>query len=251
MLSETDRTAFLTAIDRVNALSSPGAGIGTYNEKTLHRVLKYFFEPDETYHEVRLGDYVADVKRDNRIIEIQTAGFQAIKNRLDFFLHSNEVTIVYPVIGRKYLIWVDPATGDGTHPKLTLKKGNAVSVLPELYRLGELFYFPALTIKCMILEVTEYRLQDGWGRDGKRGAHRIDRIPSDLLDIETICGTDDLRRLLPFDKAEEFTAKEFAKACGFSHKSTRDISMSLKFLKQAGVIENCAKSGNAVIYRMT
>ena len=251
MLCETDRTAFLATIDRVNTQLSPEAGIGTYNEKTLHRVLKYYFEPDESYHEVKLGDYVADIKRDNRIIEIQTAGFQAIKNRLDFFLRSNEVTVVYPVIGRKYLVWVDPETGDGTTPKLTNQKGKAVSVLPELYRLGELFYSHDLTLKCMILEVTEYRLKDGWGREGKRGAHRIDRIPSDLLDIETIRTPEDLRRMIPFDKSNEFTSKEFAKACGFSHKSTRDISMSLKFLKQASIIENCSKAGNAILYRLT
>ena len=251
MLCETDREVFLNAVERVKAQPLLEASIGTYNEKTIHRVLKYFFETDEAYHEVKLGDFVADVKCDNRIFEIQTAGFHAIKNRLDFFLQSNEVTVVYPVIGRKYLVWIDPETGDGTLPKLINKKGKAVSVLPELYRLGELFNSPYLTVKCIILEVTEYRLRDGWGRGGKRGAHRIDCIPSDILDIETVCGTDDLRRLIPFGKSEEFSAKEFARACGFSHKSTRVISMSLKFLKQSGVIESCSKAGNAVIYRLT
>ena len=41
----------------------------------------------------------------------------------------------------------------------------------------------------------EYRLQDGWGREGKKGSHRYDRVPtgicegehSFLLHVDSLC----------------------------------------------------------------
>ena len=250
MISEIDRVVFLKSIETVSGNNALPSGIGTYKEKTLHRVLKFYFEPDDSFHEVKIGEYVADIKHDNRITEIQTAAFGAIKNRLDFFLRSYEVTVVYPILGKKYLVWVDPESGESSDAVLTPKKGRAIHVLPELGRLGRIFFDNSLSVKCVILEVTEYKMKDGWGNGGKRGAHRIDRVPSALIDIISINDTDDVRRILPYDTGDEFTSKEFAKKCGFSHKSTRDIAMSLKFLQEAEIVDRVSKSGNAYIYRV-
>lgn len=229
---------------------SSDSGIGTYNEKTTHRVLKSFFEPDVTFHEIPCGMYVADIKRGNRIIEIQTSGFAAIRDRLDFFLQSNEITLVYPIYKTKRIVWVDPENGVGDRSVLSPKRGNAVQLLPELGRIGDLFLSGGIEVKCMLLEGTEYRLRDGWGNDGKRGAHRIDRLPSGLVDIISVRTSDDLRALIPFESGDMFTSKEFAKACGFSGKSWRDIGMSIKFLIQAGIVEHIGKDGRAFVYRV-
>ena len=225
------------------------SGIGTYNEKTIHKVLKYFFEPDDFFHEIPLGDYIADIKRDNKIVEIQTSAFSSVRNRLDFFLRSNEVEVVYPIVGRKHLVWIDPATGDSAGPVLTHRKLNMTKVLPELGRLGALFNDPRLSVTCVIMEATEYRLKDGWGNGGKRGAHSVDKVPTSLMDMATIADAGDISKLLSFSENDEFTSKEFAKACGFSHRSTRDISMALKFLRDMGIIETVSKRGNALVYR--
>ncbi len=226
-------------------------GIGTYNEKTTHRVLKSFFEPDVRFHEVPCGAYVADIKRDNRIIEIQTSGFAAIRGRLDFFLQSNKVTLVYPIYKTKRIVWVDPENGLSEKSVRSPKRGSELSLLPELGRIGDLFLSGGIEVKCMLLEGTEYRLRDGWGNDGKRGAHRIDRIPGALVDIISVCSADDLRALIPFDSGDSFTSKEFAKACGFSKRSWRDIGMAIKFLMQAGIAEHIGKEGRAFLYRVT
>ena len=48
-------------------------GIGTLSERCLHAVLKYWVEPDESRHEVRLPcGLVADVFDGERVVEIQT-----------------------------------------------------------------------------------------------------------------------------------------------------------------------------------
>ena len=250
MVSDIEKTDFLKAVERANEVASSPCGIGTFKEKSLHKVLKFFFEPDDTFHEIPVGDYIADIKRSNRITEIQTAAFNTIVNRLDFFLLDHEVTVIYPVIARKKLVWIDPESGESSPPVLTPKKGRAIHVLPELYRLGDLFFDKSLCVKCVLIEVVEYRMRDGWGNGGKRGAHRLDRVPTALIDIEMICGAGDVGRLLPFASGDEFTAKEFAKSCGFSYKSTRDISMALKFLVRAELVTHVSKIGNAFVYRM-
>lgn len=262
MVTDTEKASFAAVLAAFsgefllpeNAIGTAGippeGGIGTYNEKTTHRVLKSFFEPDVSFHEVPCGAYVADIKRGNRIIEIQTSGFAAIRDRLDFFLQSNEVTLVYPVYRTKRIVWVDPQSGLAEKSVPSTKRGSALSILPELGRLGELFPAGGIGVKCVLLDGTEYRLRDGWGNDGKRGAHRIDRIPNALVDIVTVRTSDDLRALIPFESGDTFTTKSFAKACGFSKRSWRDIGMAIKLLVHCGIAENSGKKGRAFVYRV-
>lgn len=72
-------------------------GIGTLGERTLHMVLKRYFEPDESLHEIRVGGFVADIVRPNGIIEIQTRDFSKLRRKLAAFLELGPVTVVYPV----------------------------------------------------------------------------------------------------------------------------------------------------------
>ena len=250
MINDEQKSRFLRAIEIAKKRGRGDSGIGTYNEKSIHKVLKYFFEPDDSFHEIPLGNFIADIKRDNRIVEIQTSAFNNVRNRLDFFLQSNEVEIVYPIVGKKYLVWIDPGTGESEEPVLTHRKLKATTVLPELGRLGDLFNDSRLSVICVIIEAIEYRLKDGWGNGGKRGAHSIDHIPVSLIDMVTVSNANDILGIIPFEENGEFTSKEFAKACGFSHKSTRDISMALKFLRETGIIDKASKKGNSIIYRI-
>lgn len=57
-------------------------GIGTLGEKTLHRVLKAYFQPDPSKCEVRVGPYVADALTGSGIVEIQTRSFYKLRPKL-------------------------------------------------------------------------------------------------------------------------------------------------------------------------
>ena len=74
------------------------SGIGTLSEKSLHAVLKRYYQPAEAYREIRVGRYVADVvTQDGCILEIQTRSLSAIKKKLSVFLEQYEVILVHPV----------------------------------------------------------------------------------------------------------------------------------------------------------
>ena len=80
--------------------------IGTYKEKKLHIILKKYFEPDERYHEIPTNGYIADIRKDNNIIEIETSGFSGLKPKLDAYLPTFHVTLVYPVAAKRYISWI-------------------------------------------------------------------------------------------------------------------------------------------------
>ena len=107
-----DTERFLQA--RKEALGRVGGagGIGTLSEKALHAALKSYYEPDFESREVKVGGFVADIVGENGIIEIQTRGFDRLGRKLDAFLEAVRVTVVYPVVPKRGLCWVDPETGE-------------------------------------------------------------------------------------------------------------------------------------------
>ena len=106
-----DEDRFLQCCREVMEEGGRDQGIGTLGEKSLHAALKRYLEPDETFREVAIGRYVADIVNPEGIIEIQTGGFGRLREKLGFFLDHYPVTVVYPVAQVKWLIGVDQ---DGT-----------------------------------------------------------------------------------------------------------------------------------------
>ena len=105
---------FLAACDRIIHTEHIENGIGTLSEKTVHSVLKYYLEPDTSFHEVKTGRYVADIRTPDGIYEIQTRQFNKLRNKLEAFLPEYSVTVVYPIPHIKYLRWIDGQTGEIT-----------------------------------------------------------------------------------------------------------------------------------------
>lgn len=56
-----DSQAFDAAKEKIIGKSHNDKGIGTLSEKTLHAVLKMYYEPDEDNHEVAIDGYFADI----------------------------------------------------------------------------------------------------------------------------------------------------------------------------------------------
>ena len=78
----------------------------------MHAALKSYYEPEFESREVKVGGCVADIVGENGIIEIQTRRFDRLGRKLDAFLEAARVTVVYPVVPKRGLCWVDPETGE-------------------------------------------------------------------------------------------------------------------------------------------
>ena len=119
---------FLAACDRIIHTEHIENGIGTLSEKTVHSVLKNYLEPDTTYHEIKTGRYVADIRTPDGIYEIQTRQFNKLRNKLEAFLPEYSVTVVYPIPHIKYLRWIDGQTGEITPARKSPKKRTRTSI---------------------------------------------------------------------------------------------------------------------------
>ncbi len=222
-------------------------GIGTYQEKTLHAVLKDYYAPDKDMQEIPIDGYVADIYTGSEIIEIQTGNFNKMRNKLECFLPNYPVTIVYPVPRVKYLLWVDQESGECSSPRKSTVKGSVYRAFYELYKIKQYLPDPNLCLCFPLLEVEEYRLLNGWSRDKKKGSSRYDRIPKALLDEVRFERIEDYVQLIPYELEEPFSVKDFAKAIGERKEIAGNVLHILNYLH---VVERCGKSGNAYLYRV-
>lgn len=223
-------------------------GIGTLGEKTVHSTLKQYFSRDLSCQEIKIGRYFADVCVDGRIYEIQTRQFNKLCAKLDFFLKDHKVTVVYPVTNHNYLRWVSPATGEITPPKKSTHRGNPLQVFAELYRIRPVLSHPNFSLKIVLMDMEEYRLLDGYGKEKKKGATKCDKFPLSLVaeyDIETPM---DYMMLLPAALPDTFTAKEFALLA----KIPLGLAQTaLLLLSELGVVFRTGRQGNAFLYTLT
>ena len=222
-------------------------GIGMQSEKTLHAVLKAFKDPDEDHHEIPVENYIADIYHDGTITEIQTAHMDAMRAKLACFLPKYPVRIVYPIPAGKWIIWVSPETGEILRRNRSPVRGSFYHAFRELYRIRPFLKEPNLSLELLLIDIDEYRLLDGWSRDGKRGSHRYDRIPLQLQDRMVLSSAEDYRQLIPEELPEIFTSADFAAAVHFKKTG---FSTVLLLLTELGVVERTGKKGNAWLYRV-
>lgn len=222
-------------------------GIGTLGEKTLHVVLKRYMEPYESSHEVKVGSYIADIVGENGIVEIQTSGFDKLRNKLAAFLEVAAVTVVYPITSTKLLIWIDPETGEVTSRRKSPKRGTAFEAFYELYKIKMLLNNPNLKLHILLIDMEEYRNLNGWSHNRKRGSSRYERIPLALVDEVKIECPQDYLKLIPVGLPDRFTSKDYQKATGLSLGGAQT---GLNVLSHVGAVRQVGKQGRLNLYEI-
>ncbi len=222
-------------------------GIGTLRERSLHAVLKNYIEPDTSLHEQKLSGFVADIYDGSRIIEIQTRNFYSLKKKLDTFLKLAPVTVVYPLPAEKYLSWIDPETGEIVSRRKSPRRGRPADIMNELIHILPYLKDPNLTLRLMYIDLEEYRLMNGWGKDHKHGGVRQERVPKALREDKTIRSASDYEYFLPEGLSREFTIKEYRSAAKVSLTCAK---RAVYILCMMGITEKTGKRGRAYLYRI-
>lgn len=238
---------FETACQKVLAGNHAKRGIGTLGEKTLHAVLKRYMEPYEDSHEVKIGGFVADIVSEHGIVEVQTQGFDKLRRKLEAFLSVTNVTVVYPIAATKWLVWIDPATGEVTTRRKSPRRGTVQDAFFELYKIKMFLNDERLRLHFVLLDIEEHRLLDGWSKDKKRGSHRYERIPVRLVDKVLVECAADYEKLLPANLPDEFTSKDYKKASGLP---LHGAQTALNVLATVGAVTNIGKQGRLNLYHV-
>lgn len=243
-----DRELFEEAKRKVIGIDRPREVIGTLGEKSLHAVLKHYFEPYPENHEIKLGSFYADIVGEEGIFEIQTKGVYKLREKLSYFLAVSRVTLVIPVPLQRRLIWIDPETGEASPGRTTKAAGSVFDVLCELGGISELLPHPNLSVCAVLLNVCDYKLLDGRGEKKKLRATKFDRIPEELVEEIYVNVPEDYWQLLPENFPEEFVVKDIQK---FTKRKSRECYKALKAMEQAGLCSCVGSSGRSRKYKLS
>lgn len=243
-----DEQAFEQARERIVGRLHNDKGIGTLREKSVHGILKFYYEPDEDCHEVALAGYVADIFNEQEgVIEIQTRNMDKMRSKLAIFLNLYPVTVVYPMPFRKWVSWIDPETGVISKLRKAPKIWSPYEAFYELYKIKPYLTHPNLRIRIVMMNMEEYRMLNGWNATRKRGAARVDRIPLTIEREYIIDQVEDYLQFVPYELEEDFTSSDFAKAAKIAVDTARQ---ALNILYGTGTVLRVGKRGNTYLYRV-
>lgn len=237
---------FNEAVTRVREGDLPTQSIGVLKEKPLHATLKWWLDDNPAHHEITLPcGKVADIYDGTTVTEVQTGSFTPMRKKLEVLLPDYPVTVVHPVVRRKYLTWIDPDTGETSPARKSPRVGSFTDGGKQLIYLLPLLGHPNLTVRLVLIDAEEQRIADGWGNGGKRGSHRAVLLPLSVEDTLDLRCPADYAALIPAGLPATFTAAQFGKA---AKMQGRNLNGTLKVLLDRGVITRTEKQSNAWIY---
>jgi len=223
-------------------------GIGTLNEGTLHAQIKDWLAQPGDQFEVPVDGFVVDIVRGQRLIEVQTRNFASIKAKLWKLTREHDVLLVHPIAACKWIVKVDPETGELLSRRRSPKRGRPCHLFDELIRVPTLINDPHFSLDILMTHEDEIRVADGKGSWRRKGVSIVDRRLIDVVERCRYACAADLGRLLPEDMPELFTNRDLKATMGVSLRQAQRISYCLA---RIGVIERDGKRGRAYLYRRT
>lgn len=222
--------------------------IGTLSEKSIHSEIKNYLEPNKEYQEVKVGNYIADIKRYNEIFEVQTQQFKNLISKLNYYIKNGyDITVVYPLVQEKYINWIDPISTEIVERRKSSYKRYIQDIFKELYWIKDYIVKEQIKLKIITLTAEEYKYLDGYGQNNKYKATKIDKVPSKIINEINIQSVNDFKIFLPDTLPKEFTSKDFQK---YTRSRSKYLGSGLKILREIGVIKVVRKQGNAYVYEI-
>lgn len=222
--------------------------ITTYMERSLHSSLKLHFCPDEAFHEVKIGKFVADAYDGRTIFEIQTGNLAPLEKKIRFYLENTdlEVVVVRPIAQNRRIFWLDKNSGEMSRaPRLSAKHENLPYGIADLYYLSDLIGRERLSFCFVLMEIDEVRLLDGYGKNKKIRATSVDRLAGEIYSKHYIKTLDDVRALLlPLLPDTKFSREELSTSLAL--KGMKLWSMQKLLLEKE--ILSCEKNGRKLIF---
>jgi hypothetical protein len=222
--------------------------VGTLRERPLHASLKRWYSEPGDEVEVPVDRYVVDIVRGDRLIEIQTRGFSAMRTKLTRLLGLGySVLIVHPIPIEKQIVKIDAAGGELSRRR-SPKRGRPVDVFAELTSFPHLVDHPGLDIEVVLTREEEIRRFDPTRNRRRRGWTTEERRLVEVLDVVPLGDPDALAALLPDGLVEPFTTADLAAAIGRPRRLAQQMAYCLR---RADVITEVGRVRNAIEYRST
>ena len=213
--------------------------------ESLHTALKKWYARPGDEIEAQLGRYRVDVLREDLAIEIQTRHLGSIREKLRRLAQRHSVLLVHPVAKEKWLVYLDPDTGEPVRRRKSPKRGRVTDIFAELVYLGELINHPNLTLEVIMIRENELRSDDGQGSWRRRGGSIVGHELIEVVEQARFGSGLDLAALIPGELAQPFTNRELAGSLALRRRTAQKMSYSLC---RMGAVERVGKRGREVLY---
>jgi hypothetical protein len=226
--------------------SSGSLGIGELNEQPLHAALKDRYAGAGDRLEARVDGYVIDILRGDRLIEIQTGHFSALKDKLRALVRDHPVTLIYPIAREKWLYKLPKPDWDGPRRRKSPRRGRLEEVFEELVSFPELLADERFILQVVLIQEEEVRRFTGRKMWWNNGWERVERRLLDVVEERVFSNPDQLGGLLPPELPDPFTTADLAR----SLESNRRLAQKMAYcLRKLDLIEQVGRQGRSYLYR--
>ena len=221
--------------------------IGVVNENSLHAALKELYRAPGSRCEVKIGNYIVDIVRDDLLIEIQTSNFGSIRHKLAKLLENKRLRLVYPLASEKIIIVYDKEGEYVRYQRKSPKKNTFYDIVRQLIYIPNLLIHPHFELEVLLIREEELRLQDGKGSWRRKGVSIADRILLEIVDRRTFAGPGDYLALLPQTLPPMFTNRELALQLKLPLRTARMLTYCLKKME---LLHVSRKEGNTQTFTL-
>ncbi len=225
-------------------MTSKQAHIGRLNEKALHADLKQWLAQPGDQFEVNVGGFVIDIVRGEKLIEIQTRNFGAMKHKLSQLLVHHPVHLIHPVAQEKWIVKLSPA-GEPISRRKSPKRGKTADLFRELVSIPHLMAYDNFSLEILLIQEEETRYFDpkrGWRRRGwlTQERHLLAVTASHRFHTAT-----DLLAFLPTTLPPNFTTANIAEALAIPRSLAQKMVYCLRHMNMIAVV---GKEGRSILY---
>ena len=215
------------------------------NEFSLHSEIKKVYSLPGDQFEVKLGNYIVDILRENLVIEVQTKNFSALKEKLQTLTEKHHVRLVYPLPEKK---WITLVTKDHVvlNTRKSPRKGKLTDLFRELVMIPHMIGVETFSLEVLLIDEEEVRCGDGKGSWRRRGVSIKEKKLLKVNDRILFQNKADYLKILPQELNEAFTNRELAKLAKVSVKTAQQITYCLR---KGGVVRLAGKNGRALIFQ--
>ena len=221
--------------------------IGTKNETSLHRELKFSYAEWGGRTEAEIDGFVADgINSKGEVIEVQTGSLGPIRKKVIKIASQKKIRIIYPAIITKY-IEVYNFKNKFQYRRKSPRRGTAWDIFNSLVYAPDLPLVSNLVIEVVLIDAIEHRVDDGKGSWRRKGKSIKDRRLLAFHDKIILKKPKDYLKFLPFKKKDNFTTALLGEKAGIDKTIA---GKTLYVLFKMGLVDRIGKQRNAWVYRL-
>jgi hypothetical protein len=194
--------------------------------------------------EIAIDRYVADIRRGDLIIEIQTANFSRIARKLRDLVVRHKVRLVYPVPHELWILKPGDKGGE-TRRRRSPRRRGVIDVFDQLVSFPELIPHENFEMEVVLTVQEELRRHEPGMAWRRRGWVTAERRLVEVHDVVPLRDGADYAALIPAALDGQFTTLELSAALGCRRMLAQRMAYCLR---KAGLIEQVGTRGRAVVY---